>query len=192
MGTSAIAAVETLVTVHKISYINIGLTAMIGRNDHPLNVFTLNDMSVVVNYVISNNLPFFSFWSFDRDRDCAAGPATPTCNNMGANVGYQAFINGASGFSQQACVVGPDPCQVGGGGCSPFASCTVVKGTRRTAVCRCNTGYIGNGTFCSECRAAPRCSLPAPRPTASWQCLYSCSPPAPFLLHSSQLLLLSH
>ena len=160
MGQSAIAAISTLFTIHKIAYINMGVTPMIGRNDHPLNIFTATDISVITQHVITNKIFFVSFWSFDRDRDCPAGEATPTCNNMGLNLGYQYFTNQ---FIQQLYVTGVSPCAINNGGCSPFATCSLSKGTTTpTRICRCATNYFGNGTFCSEwqisgCAGRPAC-----------------------------------
>jgi hypothetical protein len=54
--------------------------------------FTLLDADAVATFAISQSLAGVHYWSFDRDADCAAGAASPTCNSMGS--GYA----GAHGY----------------------------------------------------------------------------------------------
>lgn len=91
MGLSAINAIKSLNIFFGISFANIGVTPMIGRNDFETSIFSMADLDVLTKYVLEVKLAGFHFWSLDRDNDCAAGPATPTCNNMGLSLGRFAF-----------------------------------------------------------------------------------------------------
>ena len=96
MGASAIAAAESMHNFFKVPYSSIELTPMIGGNDVQSNVFTLDDVATVSSYALSKGLGGMHIWSFDRDTDCAAGPASPVCNSYGVagSLGFSnAFIN---------------------------------------------------------------------------------------------------
>ena len=56
---------------------------MIGGNDVQDNVFTLTDAATITSFARSRGLAGISWWSFDRDRDCAPGFASSTCNSYG-------------------------------------------------------------------------------------------------------------
>jgi len=83
MGKSAIAAAESLHNFHGIPYNQIELTPMIGGNDTQDETFDLGDITEVANYARTKGLRGVHFWSWDRDRDCAPGFASPTCNSYG-------------------------------------------------------------------------------------------------------------
>ena len=83
MGKSAIAAAESLHNFHGIPYSQIELTPMIGGNDTQDETFDLGDITELSNYARTKGLRGVHFWSWDRDRDCAPGFASPTCNSYG-------------------------------------------------------------------------------------------------------------
>jgi len=83
MGKSAIAAAESLHNFHGIPYNQIELTPMIGGNDTQDETFDLGDITELANYARQKGLRGVHHWSWDRDRDCAPGFASPTCNSYG-------------------------------------------------------------------------------------------------------------
>lgn len=56
---------------------------MIGGNDTQDETFDLGDITELSNYARTKGLRGVHFWSWDRDRDCAPGFASPTCNSYG-------------------------------------------------------------------------------------------------------------
>jgi chitinase len=92
MGQSALQAAYNLHDAWGVPYANIELTPMIGGNDVSSERFTLDDIDVLAAFVVSHALAGVHYWSYDRDVDCAAGAASPTCNSMG--IGYA----GAHGY----------------------------------------------------------------------------------------------
>ena len=58
--------------------------------------FTTADAHTVAHFAISQGLAGVHYWSYDRDVDCAAGSASPTCNSMGS--GY----SGPHGFLKRS------------------------------------------------------------------------------------------
>jgi chitinase len=91
MGASAIAAANSLNSAYGVPFSKIMLTPMIGGNDTP-QTFTLADVGTVSSYALSKGLAGVHFWSFDRDRDCAPGSASATCNTYGV-AGTLGFTN---------------------------------------------------------------------------------------------------
>lgn len=86
MGQSAIAAAQALNQQQGISFKNIGLTQDIGQADTQDEVTTLQNISALNAFVLSNGLAASRFWSFDRDTpgSCAVGPpSSSTCNGTG-------------------------------------------------------------------------------------------------------------
>ena len=83
MGQSAIAAAENLHSFYGTPYNQIELTPMIGGNDTQADVFTISDVSTISAYAAQKGLAGIHFWSFDRDKDCAPGSSSPTCNSYG-------------------------------------------------------------------------------------------------------------
>jgi hypothetical protein len=97
MGQSAIAASESLHNHYGVPYNQIDLTPMIGGNDVQGETFTIADVSTMTWYVLQKQLGGVHFWSFDRDRDCAPGTASSTCNTYGqaGTLGFaKAFVAG--------------------------------------------------------------------------------------------------
>lgn len=92
MGQSALQAAYNLHDRWGVPYANIELTPMIGGNDVSGEQFTLADVDVLATFALSHGLAGVHYWSYDRDVDCPAGAASPTCNSMG--VGYA----GAHGY----------------------------------------------------------------------------------------------
>jgi hypothetical protein len=83
MGASAVQAAEDLHGTYAVPYNKIEVTPMIGGNDSSGETFTIADASTLSSFAKANGLAGIHFWSFDRDRDCAAGAASPTCNTYG-------------------------------------------------------------------------------------------------------------
>jgi chitinase len=97
MGQSAVAAAESLHSHYGVPYNQIELTVMIGGNDVQGETFTIADVSTMTWYVLQKQLGGVHFWSLDRDRDCAPGNASATCNTYGqaGTLGFtNAFIAG--------------------------------------------------------------------------------------------------
>lgn len=82
MGKSAIQAVENLVHTYGIPRGHIGLTPMIGANDNPHQVFTLDDVDVLAGYAVRNGLAGVHFWALDRDAPCDSPHPENTCNSV--------------------------------------------------------------------------------------------------------------
>jgi hypothetical protein len=74
-----------------VPWSNIELTPMIGGNDVQSNVFTLQDADEMSAFAIEKKLAGVHYWSYDRDVDCPAGSASPTCNSLGG-VGAHGFL----------------------------------------------------------------------------------------------------
>lgn len=91
MGQSAIQAAQNLRTRYGVPFSRIELTPMIGGNDVQSNVFRLNDVNTMANFVIQNGLAGVHYWSWDRDVDCPPGHASPICNSLGG-VGPHGFL----------------------------------------------------------------------------------------------------
>lgn len=92
MGQSAINAANLLHNTYGVPYSQIELTPMIGGNDSPDEIFTIQDAATISFFVKANGLAGIHFWSFDRDTDCPNGPASDTCNNYGL-AGTLGFTN---------------------------------------------------------------------------------------------------
>jgi chitinase len=86
MGQSALQAAYDLHDHLGVPYGAIELTPMIGGNDVTSEHFTLADADTVAAFALGQGLAGVHFWSYDRDVDCAEGPASSTCNTSG--VGY--------------------------------------------------------------------------------------------------------
>jgi hypothetical protein len=92
MGQSAIQAARNLNAHHAVPFTNIEITPMIGGNDVQSNIFRLTDANTVASFVVQNHLAGVHFWSYDRDVDCAAGPASAVCNSIGG-AGPHGFLH---------------------------------------------------------------------------------------------------
>jgi hypothetical protein len=96
MAQSAIQAAKTLNSTYQLPYKQIELTPMIGGNDTQGETFTLDDVASVMAFAKANGLGGVHIWSLDRDKDCAPGYASPTCNSFGTagTLGFtHAFIS---------------------------------------------------------------------------------------------------
>jgi hypothetical protein len=92
MGASSVQAAVDLHTVYGVPYNHIELTPMIGGNDNTAEIFSIADAATMATFVRQNGLAGVHFWSFDRDHDCALGPASSTCNSYG-KAGTLGFTN---------------------------------------------------------------------------------------------------
>jgi hypothetical protein len=84
MGQSVLQAAYNLHDHWGVPYSAIELTPMIGGNDVTAETFTLADVDTVASFARAMQLAGLHYWSYDRDRDCAPGPASSTCNSYGA------------------------------------------------------------------------------------------------------------
>jgi chitinase len=91
MGQSAIQAAYNLHDHWGVPWSNIELTPMIGGNDVQDEHFTLQDTDEMTAFAIQHELAGVHYWSYDRDVDCPAGSASPTCNSLGG-VGPHGFL----------------------------------------------------------------------------------------------------
>ncbi len=92
MAQSAIQAAYDLHDKWGVPYASVELTPMIGVNDVSSEKVALPDVDAIAAFALAQGLAGVHYWSYDRDTDCAAGAAAPTCNSMGA--GYA----GPSGY----------------------------------------------------------------------------------------------
>jgi chitinase len=92
MGKSAIQSAVNLHNYWGVPYSNIEITPMIGGNDAQDEVFSIADVTALSNWVRANGASGIHFWSLDRDKDCAPGYASATCNSYGA-AGTWGFTN---------------------------------------------------------------------------------------------------
>jgi ABC-type transporter lipoprotein component MlaA len=92
MAQSAINSAVNLHNYWGVPYGQIEITPMIGGNDAQDEVFTIADVATVSSFVAANKVSGVHFWSLDRDRDCAPGYASPTCNSYG-QAGTWGFTN---------------------------------------------------------------------------------------------------
>jgi hypothetical protein len=91
MGQSALQAGYNLHDHWGVPWSGIELTPMIGGNDVAGESFTLDDAGTVAQFAAANKLGGVHWWSYDRDVDCPAGSASPTCNSLG-NAGSYGFL----------------------------------------------------------------------------------------------------
>lgn len=96
MGQSAIQAAYDLHDRWNVPYANIELTPMIGGNDVQGETFTLADAATVARFALAQGLAGVHYWSYDRDVDCPAGPASATCNSVGG-AGPLGFLSAFTG-----------------------------------------------------------------------------------------------
>ena len=96
MGKSAIQSAVNLHNYYGVPYSSIEITPMIGGNDATDEIFSIADAATLSTWVKANGGAGIHFWSLDRDRDCATGYASATCNSYGTagNWGFtNAFIS---------------------------------------------------------------------------------------------------
>ena len=92
MGQSAINSAINLHNYWGVPYNQIEVTPMIGGNDATDETFSLSNVDTLSSWAKSNGLAGIHFWSLDRDNDCGAGYASPTCNSYG-QAGTWGFTN---------------------------------------------------------------------------------------------------
>jgi len=88
MGQSAIQAAYNLRDRWGVPLSAIELTPMIGGNDDSSEHFTLADVDTISAFAAAHGLAGSHYWSYDRDVDCAPGPASSTCNSLGGAGAY--------------------------------------------------------------------------------------------------------
>ncbi|HEX8952510.1 MAG TPA: glycosyl hydrolase, partial [Polyangia bacterium] len=91
MGQSALQAAYNLRDRWGVPFASVELTPMIGGNDVAGEQFTLADADTVASFALAQKLAGVHHWSYDRDVDCAAGSASPTCNSLGT-AGTRGFL----------------------------------------------------------------------------------------------------
>jgi len=92
MGKSAIQSAVNLHNYWGVPYSQIEITPMIGGNDATDEIFSIADAATLSSWVKANGVSGIHFWSLDRDRDCAPGYASATCNSYGT-AGTWGFTN---------------------------------------------------------------------------------------------------
>ena len=92
MGKSAIQSAVNLHNYYGVPYSQIEVTPMIGGNDATDEIFSIADVTTLSNWVKANGASGIHFWSLDRDKDCALGYASATCNSYGT-AGNWGFTN---------------------------------------------------------------------------------------------------
>ncbi len=104
MGTDAIVAVQNVKKdLFSIDIpAEIGITSMIGVNDHAPEVFSSKDAQQVLNYAnLDINVAELSIWSLGRDTACPGGAtgggASPSCS--GVEEQQYGFLNLFSKFT---------------------------------------------------------------------------------------------
>jgi hypothetical protein len=91
MGQSALQAAYNLHDHWGVPFSAIELTPMIGGNDATGETFTLDDADTIARFAREMSLAGLHDWSYDRDRDCMPGSASPTCNTYGS-AGTKGFL----------------------------------------------------------------------------------------------------
>jgi len=92
MGKSAIQSAVNLHNYWGVPYSQIEITPMIGGNDATDETFSIADAATLSSWVKANGVSGIHFWSLDRDKDCAPGYASATCNSYGS-AGTWGFTN---------------------------------------------------------------------------------------------------
>jgi len=92
MGQSAIQSAVNLHNYWGVPYSQIEITPMIGGNDATDETFSIADVTTLSNWAKANGISGIHFWSLDRDKDCAPGYASATCNSYGS-AGTWGFTN---------------------------------------------------------------------------------------------------
>ena len=84
MGASAIQAAKNLNKMHGVPFTEIALTPMIGMNDVTNEIFTIEDMTKVLEFGAKVGLAGLHYWSFDRDCQCpdSSVHALPSCSGV--------------------------------------------------------------------------------------------------------------
>jgi chitinase len=91
------------------SYANIGITPMIGNNDTPGDVVSLQNARDIVSWAHSNGIGRLAFWSIGRDQPCAGGGVSPNCSGLGgAALDFtKVFTGGGGGGTTQPPTTAP-------------------------------------------------------------------------------------
>ena len=78
-ATSVLHQLQPLYPAKDVSQIwhMLGLTPMIGVNDNPSEIFTLQDAQTLVSFAEQQQLPMLAFWSIGRDRACDSEQTAP-------------------------------------------------------------------------------------------------------------------
>ncbi|WP_157670151.1 carbohydrate-binding protein [Chitinibacter sp. GC72] len=71
----------------------MGATAMIGQNDTPAEIFTLNDAQILTNFAQQKGMGRLAFWSLGRDNGNCAGNSTANWQCSGIAQQNWAFSN---------------------------------------------------------------------------------------------------
>ena len=86
MGPNAVAAASgTMCQLKSLGLdVRVGITPMIGVNDTPGEIFTLDDAQVVLNYAQANSnvVALLAFWSVGRDNGSCSGTVSPLCSGI--------------------------------------------------------------------------------------------------------------
>ena len=86
MGPKAVAAASGALCQLKSLGLDarVGITPMIGVNDTPGEIFTIEDAQVVVNYALASphSVALLAFWSVGRDNGSCSATVSPSCSGI--------------------------------------------------------------------------------------------------------------
>lgn len=113
----------------------VGITAMIGQNDSPGEIFSLSNAQQVLTFAQQNHIGELAFWEVSRDNGNCAGSTSASDSCSGLSQSTFAFINAWKGFSGGT-TTPPTPTPTRG--TTPIA--TPTRGTTPTATPTPNPG----------------------------------------------------
>jgi chitinase len=65
-----------------VAYSHIGISSMNGRTDESDETVTTGDFTTILSYAKSHHVARLTFWSVNRDRQCASGGAGDACSGV--------------------------------------------------------------------------------------------------------------
>ncbi|GAB2866041.1 hypothetical protein GCM10027176_79750 [Actinoallomurus bryophytorum] len=65
-----------------VAYTHIGISSMNGKTDESDETVTTGDFNTILSYAQSHHLARLTFWSVNRDRQCASGGASDSCSGV--------------------------------------------------------------------------------------------------------------
>jgi len=90
MGQASVAAAEGLKSAVKsaygytdsVAYSKIGISSMNGKTDESDEIVTLTDFQTILSYAQQHHIARLTFWSINRDRQCASGLTADSCSGV--------------------------------------------------------------------------------------------------------------
>jgi hypothetical protein len=65
-----------------VAYSHIGISSMNGKTDETDETVTTGDFNTILGYAQSHHIARFTFWSVNRDRQCASGLDADSCSGI--------------------------------------------------------------------------------------------------------------